>query len=90
MPFIMPFTLLASAIPTTAAWSPKVAIVMILCNVIGIALGKMGLASTSSEPALPMPEFFGGMGMPALLASTSVGHVIGMGTILGLASMGLL
>ncbi|NEP47720.1 MAG: hypothetical protein F6K65_02400 [Moorea sp. SIO3C2] len=37
-----------------------------------------------------MPDFFGGMGFPALLATTSLGHIIGLGTILGLANMGIL
>ena len=33
---------------------------------------------------------FGGMGWPALLATTSLGHVIGLGAILGLANVGIL
>ncbi|MDE5108367.1 MAG: photosystem I reaction center subunit PsaK, partial [Trichodesmium sp. St17_bin3_1_1] len=41
-------------------------------------------------PALPMSQMFGGMGYPALLATTSLGHVIGFGVILGLANIGIL
>ncbi len=80
----------SSAVPSTAAWSPLVSIVMIICNILAIALGKSTLTRPSSGPALPMPEMFGGMGWPELLAVTSLGHIFGMGTILGLANFGLL
>ena len=75
---------------TSVAWSPKVALVMILCNVLAIAIGKFKIAQPSVGPALPSPEMFGGMGLPALLATTSFGHVLGAGVILGLASTGAL
>ena len=84
-------TLLAAAyVPTTVQWSPKVAIVMIICNIIAIAFGKYTMQNTSAGPALPSSEFFGGMGLPALLGTTSLGHLIGVGAILGLASVGAL
>lgn len=82
--------LLAASIPNTVAWSPKVAMVMIVCNIIAIAFGKATIKNASEGPALPMSEMFGGMGFPALLATTSLGHIIGLGTILGLASAGAL
>lgn len=80
----------AASVPTTVSWSPKVAIVMILCNIIAIAFGKYTMKYQTAEPALPSPEFFGGMGLPALLGTTSLGHVLGAGLILGLASIGAL
>lgn len=83
----------ASSTPNTVSWSYKVAIVMIFCNIVAIALGKFALnnySSYSAEPSLPSPEFFGGMGLPALLATTSLGHMIGAGVILGLANIGAL
>ena len=87
---MMDLILIASAVPRTVAWSPKVAIVMIICNILAIALGKLTMAQPTLKPELPMPEMFGGMGLPALLATTSLGHVIGFGAILGLANMGIL
>ena len=85
------FTLFAAAyVPTTVEWSPKVAIVMITCNIIAIAIGKYTMQNTSAGPALPSSEFFGGMGLPALLGTTSLGHLIGAGAILGLATVGAL
>ena len=85
-------TLLAVAayVPNTVSWSPKVAIVMIACNIIAIAFGKYTMKNPSADPALPSSEFFGGMGLPALLGTTSLGHVLGAGLILGLANIGAL
>ncbi len=85
-------TLLAatSSAPSTVSWSPKVAIVMILCNILAIAFGKFTMKNPSAEPSLPSPEFFGGMGLPALLGTTSFGHLLGAGVILGLANIGAL
>ncbi|MEA5469977.1 photosystem I reaction center subunit PsaK [Spirulina sp. 06S082] len=82
--------LLAAAVPTTVAWSPKVAVVMVVCNILAIAIGKATIQNPSEGPALPMPEMFGGMGLPALLGTTSFGHVIGCGVILALGSLGVL
>lgn len=79
---------LAAAVPSTMEWSPKVAVVMIICNILAIAIGKATIKDPSAGPALPSPQMFGGMGFPALLATTSFGHVLGVGAILGLASMG--
>jgi photosystem I subunit 10 len=79
-----------ATVPTTLVWSPKVAVVMILCNVLAIAIGKFTIQQPSSGPALPSPELFGGMGVPALLATTSFGHILGLGTILGLGYLGAL
>lgn len=79
---------LAAAVPTTMEWSPKVAVVMVICNVLAIAIGKATIKHPSEGPALPMSDMFGGMGLPALLATTSFGHILGVGVILGLGSMG--
>lgn len=84
-------TLLATAaVRPTVEWSPKVAIVMIVCNIIAIAFGKYTMKNATAAPALPSAEFFGGMGLPALLGTTSLGHIIGVGAIIGLAGMGIL
>ena len=84
-------TLLAVATaPNTVSWSPKVAIVMIICNIAAIAFGKLTIKNQSAGPALPSPALFGGMGLPALLGTTSFGHLLGAGVILGLANAGAL
>ncbi len=73
---------------TTVSWSPKVAIVMILCNIVAIAIGKFTIQQQNVGPSLPSPNLFGGMGLGALLGTTSLGHIIGAGVILGLANVG--
>ena len=77
-----------AVVPTTLTWSPKVAIVMILCNILAIAFGKFTIKYPSAPPALPSPSLFGGFGLPALLGTTSFGHLLGAGVILGLANLG--
>ena len=79
-----------AAIPHTASWNPAFGIIMIICNVLAIAFGKSTMQNPSVGAALPMPEMFGGMGWPGLLATTSLGHIFGIGTILGLSAIGIL
>ncbi len=86
----MTYLSLLAAVPTTLEWSPKVAIVMVICNVLAIAIGKFTIKYPNVGPALPANNFFGGMGLGALLGTTSFGHVLGAGVILGLASLGAL
>ncbi len=80
----------AAVTPTTVSWSPKVAAIMIICNIIAIAFGKYTIQNQSTGPALPSPAMFGGMGLGALLGTTSFGHILGAGVILGLAYIGAL
>jgi photosystem I subunit 10 len=80
----------ADVLPKTIEWSPKVAIVMIICNILAIAFGKATINRQNDGPKLPSPELFGGMGLGALLGTTSFGHVLGAGVILGLSSLGVL
>jgi len=76
--------------PATVEWSPKVALVMIVCNVIAIAIGKATIKHPNEGAQLPNSAFFGGMGHAALLATTSLGHLFGIGAIQGLAARGVL
>lgn len=76
--------------PATFEWSPKVALIMIVCNIIAIAFGKFTIQIPNAGPQLPSPPMFGGFGLPAVLATTSLGHVLGAGAILGLATLGVL
>ncbi len=85
----MTSTLLA-AVPPTLDWSPTVAIVMIACNIVAIAIGKYTIQMPSEGPAMPSPQLFGGFGLPAVIGTTCLGHIIGAGVILGLANAGVL
>jgi photosystem I subunit 10 len=81
---------LIAAVPDTPAWSFKVAAVMIICNILAIAIGKFTIKYPSVGPAMPSPNLFGGMGLGAVLGTTSFGHLLGAGVILGLSNLGAL
>jgi len=77
-------------IPTTVPWYPRVAMVMIIANIFAVLLGKLVIKNPVAQPPLPVPIMFGGMGWSELLATMSLGHILGLGAILGLANMGYL
>ncbi|NEQ97735.1 MAG: photosystem I reaction center subunit PsaK [Cyanothece sp. SIO2G6] len=76
----------------TVAWSPKVGILMSTCNLFAIVVGYYAIQKRGVGPALPLPlpAIFTGFGLPELLATASLGHLLGAGLILGLANAGLL
>lgn len=83
-----------STVPSTPEWSPKVALVMIACNLFAIAVGFYAIPpkNRGKGPDLPvqLPGLFAGFGIPELLATASLGHLLGAGMILGLGNAGLL
>ncbi len=76
-------------VPATLTWTPKVALVMIVCNVIAIAIGKATIKQPNVGLQLPSSPLFGGLSHGAMLGTLSLGHILGMGAILGLASRGV-
>ncbi|MGB3509814.1 MAG: photosystem I reaction center subunit PsaK [Microcoleaceae cyanobacterium] len=78
----------------SAKWSPKVAIIMIVCNLLAIVIGYYAISKKNrgQGPDLPvsLPAIFTGFGIPELLATASFGHILGAGVILGLGSTGML
>ncbi len=68
-------------------WSPNVAVVMIVCNVLVFAIGR---ATISQKNVGPLPTLFAGMSLASLIATTSLGHILGAGAILGLSNLGVL
>ena len=83
-----------STAPATPEWSWKVALIMITCNLFAVAIGFYAIPKEGrgKGPALPVdvPDLFAGFGVPELLATASLGHLLGAGMILGLANAGLL
>jgi photosystem I subunit 10 len=67
-------TLLAAA-TTPLQWSPTVALIIIIVNIVVIAFGKSTIKYPNAEPGLPSANLFGGFGLPALLATTAFGHI---------------
>ena len=85
----MLFPILALA-PATVSWSPKVGLVMIVANVIAIAIGKATIKHPNVGLKLPSSALFGGLSHGAMLGTISLGHILGMGAIQGLATRGVL
>ncbi|MCY7390133.1 MAG: photosystem I reaction center subunit PsaK [Leptolyngbyaceae cyanobacterium CAN_BIN12] len=89
--FYMP--LLSIIHERSSDWSIGVGITMLLCNLFAIAIGRYAISRKGVGPKLPIqfPDPFGGeFGLPELLATTSFGHVLGAGAILGLTNAGVL
>jgi photosystem I subunit X len=74
--------LLAAAVPMSQAWSPTIAIVMVVANVLGVAA-----AASSKVKAGPT---VGPLTMGQAIGGTCFGHLLGAGAILGLTSMGVI
>jgi len=84
------FAPLLAIAPATVSWSPKVALVMIVANVIAIAIGKATIKQPNVGLQLPSPNLFGGLSHGAMLGTLSLGHILGLGAIQGLAASGAL
>ena len=65
---------------------------MIFCNLFAIAIGRYAIQKPGQGPDLPVPkpELWSSFGLAELLATTSLGHIIGAGIILGLGNAGVL
>ena len=82
--------LLASAAPVTFHWSPRVAVVMIACNILAFVIARANIAKPYEGMQLPNSRYYGGMSHASVVAACCLGHVLGIGSILGLASRGVL
>ncbi len=83
-------TLLAAADPVTFSWSPKCAAVMILCNVLAYAIARANISKPNEGFEIPNSKYFGGMSHASVVAANCLGHLLGIGSILGLAARGVL
>jgi photosystem I subunit X len=81
-----------STTPNTVSWNPSVAAVMIFCNLFAMIVGYFAIEKTGKGPGLPIPQLASRktFGIPELLATTSFGHILGAGMILGLSNAGIL
>ncbi|MCU0547725.1 MAG: photosystem I reaction center subunit PsaK [Leptolyngbya sp. Prado105] len=88
----MLYSLLLTTTPHTIAWSPSVGITMSLCCLFSVAIGRFAIKNRGVGAKLPVktPALFEGFGVPELLGTMSLGHVLGAGVILGLSNAGVL
>lgn len=78
-----------SIMSTNSLWSIKVGLIMIISNLICIGIGRYAIKIRGLGPSIPILGLEG-LGLPELLATTSLGHIVGSGTIIGLRSINLL
>lgn len=57
-------------------------------NLLALFIGRYAIQVRGLGPALPIFNSQG-LGLPELLATTSLGHIIGAGAIIGLNSIGM-
>ncbi|MEW6494069.1 MAG: photosystem I reaction center subunit PsaK [Cyanobacteriota bacterium] len=79
-------------VPDTPAWGTQELIIMGVCMVLGIIIAKIGIQNKGKGPSLPLlqPLLGRNFGWPELLAALSIGHVLGVGSVLGLTNVGAL
>lgn len=82
--------LLIALVPQTVAWSAKTCAVMVLSNILCVVAGRYVIQVKGVGPSLPISGSFSSFGLPELIASTSLGHIVGAGAILGLSYVGAL
>lgn len=70
-------------------WSINIAIIMIISNLISIIIGRYSIQTRSLGPSIPILGLEG-LGLPELIATTSLGHIIGAATIIGLKNLNIL
>jgi photosystem I subunit 10 len=75
--------ILLAAAPLSQAWSPTVAIVMVIANVLGILMAATGVQKKAG------PQL-GGFSVAQIVGGACLGHILGAGAILGLTSQGVI
>jgi len=78
-----------NTLPNDTTWSIQNSIIMLACNLISIAIGRYAIQVRGLGPSIPIYGI-DGFGLSELLATTSLGHILGAGTILGLNSINLI
>nr|YP_009541905.1 photosystem I subunit X [Neogoniolithon spectabile]AYR06114.1 photosystem I subunit X [Neogoniolithon spectabile] len=78
-----------SILPAVQKWPIQVSIIMIICNLIAIIIGRYAIQVRGLGPSIPLPSLRG-FGLAELIATTSLGHIIGAGTIIGLSNLNLI
>jgi photosystem I subunit X len=83
-----------AAIPHTEPWGPNTALVMIICNAFAIAITVA--ISKSTDRAQPnsslsaRSDLVKNFNSATLLAGMSLGHILGVGMLLGLTNIGII
>nr|YP_009369973.1 photosystem I reaction center subunit X [Boldia erythrosiphon]ARO90661.1 photosystem I reaction center subunit X [Boldia erythrosiphon] len=77
---------LISTIANISVCSTKMGIIMFISNIITIIIGRYSIKVRGLGASILITSI-NGFGLPELLATTSLGHIIGTGIILGVSSI---
>lgn len=81
--------LINTLISSTMYWSTEASTIMILSNLLTIVIGRYAIQVRGLGPSIPISGITD-FGVTELLATTSLGHILGAGIILGLRSINLI
>lgn len=82
-------SLLIGLINQSTSWSTQTALIMVVCNIAAIGIGRYAIQVRNTESSIQIASL-DGFGLTELLATTSLGHVVGAGVILGLKATNFL
>ena len=60
------------------------------CNVFAYAIARATIRKPNEGFEIPNSKFFGGLSHASVVGANCLGHIFGIGAILGLASRGVL
>ncbi len=85
-------SLIIAAIPHTEPWGINTAMVMIICNTVTIAIRGLAISlPTGKQNAnIPNNNLLQRFDPTELIATFSLGHMIGVGFVLGLTNIGVI
>lgn len=83
-------TTLLAVVSRTPDWTPSIGLIMLACNIVAILIARLTVKHPNVGPSIPVLSDIAGLSLPAILAATSFGHIIGAGVILGLTNTGTL
>jgi photosystem I subunit X len=84
--------LIIAAIPHTEPWGYNTALVMIICNLVAVVIGRLAISNLHDDLSATgtKPDLFKNFSWSELLATLSFGHIIGVGFVLGLTNIGII
>jgi photosystem I subunit X len=75
----------AANVPATPAWSPITALIIIISSIVVLLL-TLRISKPMVGPKMPMLP----ISIPAFVGAMCLGHVVGIGIVLGLTNIGTL
>ncbi|MCA1994976.1 MAG: photosystem I reaction center subunit PsaK [Coleofasciculus sp. S288] len=81
-----------STVPDATPEGGNLFVIMSICMILGIIIAKIGIQNKGKGSSLPLlqPLLGRGFGWPELIAGFCIGHLLGVGTVLGLTNLGVI